>query len=453
MQAASNPFSRHEADGLAFRWSSAEDAGRIAALHSLVHRENAQAAPNAHYMRIVYALMSGAYPFMGPCDFALIEDTTREGRPVVASTCLWRHTWTYEGIPFSVGRPEMVATDPAYRHRGLIRRLFEQVHARSEAEGDLAQAITGIAYFYRQFGYEYALELEDRRATPLALIPPAPEGQAEGFTLRQATPLDIPHIMELYQRRCASGIVAASFTHADWLYEIETWKKHPALGHDFDFQMILDAAGQTVGFVACDARRRGQALGVWLLEFVEGINMQAALPPVLRALRAHGLSLPAVQPTLPALRELSLSLGTTHPVHELLGEELDAPREPPYAWYIRVKDLPAFLLRIAPALEKRVADSPVAGYSGEIKLDFYRDGLRLVFERGRLVSAEPWRAPLYDSSASGQFPPLTFLQVLFGHRSPAALRQFLPDVAVSHEARPILKALFPTRPSFVFGWN
>src|SRR5205809_1198915 len=66
----------------------------------------------------------------------------------------------YDGIAFGVGQPEFVATHPDYRNRGLIRKLFEMVHARSEAEGHLVQGITGITYFYRQFGYEYALELK-----------------------------------------------------------------------------------------------------------------------------------------------------------------------------------------------------------------------------------------------------------------------------------------------------
>jgi hypothetical protein len=109
-------------------------------------------------------------------------------------------------------------------------------------------------------------------------------------------------------------------------------------------------------------------------------------------------------------------------------------------------------MHIAPALEKRLATSPVAGHTGEIKLDFYRGGLRMVFEQGRLTIAEPWQVPLYDSTASGGFPPLVFLQVLFGHRSIEALRQAFPDVWISDEARPVLKTLFPTRPSFVFGW-
>jgi len=94
----------------------------------------------------------------------------------------------------------------------------------------------------------------------------------------------------------------------------------------------------------------------------------------------------------------------------------------------------------------------VVGHSGEITLDFYRGGLRMVFEQGRLAGAEPWRAPLYGANASGGFPPLVFLQVLLGHRSIEALRHAFPDVWVSEEARPVLGALFPTRPSFVFGW-
>ena len=69
-----------------------------------------------------------------------------------------------------------------------------------------------------------------------------------------------------------SSIVSESISRKQWLYEIETWKEHPELGHAFNFQMIVDATGQTAGFVATDAGRRDKGLGVWLLEFVEGIH-------------------------------------------------------------------------------------------------------------------------------------------------------------------------------------
>jgi hypothetical protein len=453
MPAVTSPaFRRELGDGLVLRWSTASDTERIAMLHSLVHRERAEDPPNTNIIRVIRRLMQGDHPLMGPQDFGMIEDTSKEGNPVVACTCLWKHAWTYEGIPFSVGRPEMVATDPAYRDRGLIRTLFELIHARSETEGDLVQAITGINYFYRQFGYEYALELENKRVTSLALLPKARDGEPEPFTLREATRADIPVIAALYRQRRASSIVSESITDQQWLYEIETWKAHPELSHAFQFQVIVDAAGQMVGFVTTDVRRWGNALGVWLLEFIEGMNLQTTVPSVLRALHTYGLTLDLGQPAAPPLSELSFALGSTHPLYDVFGEDLARAREPPYAWYVRVKELPAFLRHLAPALERRLARSPIVGHTGEIKLDFYRGGLRLVFERGRLIGAEPWRVPLYASDASGGFPPLVFLQVLFGHRSIEALRQAYPDVWVSDEARMVLRTLFPTRPSFVFSW-
>jgi hypothetical protein len=188
MHTTMNTPHRDFGNGLVMRWSTAEDTDRIANLHGMVHRDAAEDPPNNTAMRVIRRLMHGDHPFMGSHDFAVIEDTSREGNPVLACTCLWKHTWTYEGIPFSVGRPEMVATDAAYRHRGLVRALFEMVHERSEAEGDLVQAITGISYFYRQFGYEYALELEDRRTIPLALIPKAKEGASEWCVCRHGCP-------------------------------------------------------------------------------------------------------------------------------------------------------------------------------------------------------------------------------------------------------------------------
>lgn len=378
MHTPMNTPHRDVGNELVMRWSTAEDTDRIANLHGMVHRNAADGPPNNTAMRVIRRLMHGDHPFMGSYDFAVIEDTSREGNPVVACTCLWRHTWTYEGIPFSVGRPEMVATDAAYRHRGLVRALFEMVHERSEAEGDLVQAITGISYFYRQFGYEYALELEDRRTIPLALIPKAKEDASEPFMLREATGSDIPEIAALYNRRRASSIVSESMTRKQWLYEIESWKAHPHLGHRLQLQMIVDAVGRTVGFVALDTRRHSKELGVWLLEFAPGVNMQTVMPSVLRALSSYGLGLELVRPDVPPLRDLNFYLGSTHPIYEVLGNGLQHAMEPPYARYVRVKDLPAFLLHIAPALEQRLATSPVVGHSGEIRLDIYRGGLRMV---------------------------------------------------------------------------
>ena len=87
-----------------------------------------------------------------------IVEEAATGR-IVSSMNLISQTWTYDGIPFGVGRPELVGTEPEYRKRGLVRTQFEVVHALSAERGEMVQAITGIPYYYRQFGYEMAMGL------------------------------------------------------------------------------------------------------------------------------------------------------------------------------------------------------------------------------------------------------------------------------------------------------
>jgi hypothetical protein len=120
----------------------------------------------------------------------------------------------------------------------------------------------------------------------------------------------------------------------------------------------------------------------------------------------------------------------------------------PYAWYLRVADLPAFLRHITPTLESRLRASAEAGYTGELTLDFYRGGLRLVFDRGTLTTIEDWRRPVWGEGNAG-FPPLVFLQLLFGYRGLDELRRAYPDVWAKGDATALLNALFPPRPSLL----
>jgi GNAT superfamily N-acetyltransferase len=445
---ASATYRRDLGNGLVLRWSTAEDTENIAQLCSLVFRRKADDPPNEHIQREIRLLMRGDHPLMGPGDYAVVEDTHKEGNPMVACTCLWRQDWEYEGIPFRIGRPEIVASDPNYRHRGLIRALFEIIHARSEAEGHMVTAITGIPYFYRQFGYEYALDLGGSRKTMLSLIPKAKEGEPEPFALREATVEDIPLIMALYNRCSASSVVWTSIPENYWRYHLEAWKAHPE-DRMLSIQMIVDTSGAAQGFMMVPITRWGSNLPVWALEVAEGVNLQAVMPPILRALQAYGEPLPTRRPDAGPMTGISFDLGRTHPVYDVLGNAMAPQHEAPYAWYVRVLDMPTFIRHIAPVLERRLANSDVAGYSGELKLDFYRGGLRMVFENGHLTTAEHWPVPIYDSNAGAGFPALVFLQLFFGHRSIEELRHAFPDVWTEHDTEVVLKALFPARPSLV----
>jgi hypothetical protein len=90
----------------------------------------------------------------------------------------------------------------------------------------------------------------------------------------------------------------------------------------------------------------------------------------------------------------------------------------------------------------------LAGYCGELKVTEYRSGFRLVMDQGKISAVEPWRAA-EGEQAHAAFPPLVFLQVLFGYRSLAELHAFYPDCWAEDEADVVLNVLFPRAVSHV----
>jgi hypothetical protein len=446
-------------DGLVRRWSTAADLDKIAHCMATVFRSDA-AGPLSplHRARMDLAFHS-AFPLMGAGDCAVVEDTGHPDRPIVATAWLWRQRWSYGGIPFGIGRPENIGTRVEYRNRGLVRGLMEMLHARSAARGDLAQAITGIPYYYRQFGYEYALDLYGIRRVYLADIPPAGKGRQAEYRLRPAAAGDTGDLLALYNQRRAGSLVWCETDEEYWRYNVTAGELPPIRDTDPVYcplidrpHMIVDAAGVVCGFVTPAPVRRGPALLIDDVELYPHVNWQSVMPDLLRELAQLAVQTPQRTPAGPGTEapiELAFNLGRTHPVYEVMGAKLAARYEPPDGWYVRVPDVPAFLRYIGPVLEARLASSPLVGYSGDLKLDFYRGGLRLAFDQGKLKSAEPWVEALYRDECHGHFPPLLFLQLLFGYRSLDELYANFQDVWPKDEARLLLNTLFPKQPSWV----
>ena len=430
-------------EDLVLRWSTTEDVAGIATLYEQVYRDEPDDPPNARAGIWTRNMMSGRHPLVGPADFAVVEHA-RTGA-IVAATCLYSQIWTYDGVVLPVGRPEAVATHEEYRNRGLIRAIFTLIHARSAACGHVAQGITGIPYYYRQFGYDYALDLEVTHSLPFSAIPPLKEGEPEPFQLREATLGDIPRLVDLYDRDRAYALISTRIDATYWhwmlagvtLEAAERWRVY----------MIVDGTERVHGYTIASRWAWRDGFGVHAIGVAPGITLAGALPAVLRALREVAATAPR-RPTTEPPTTLRFNMGRGHAVYEALADLLPAVPRRPYSWYVRVPDVPGFIREIAAVLERRLRASVMDGYSGEMKVDFYKGGLRLVFREGRLERVEDWRRGPWDK-VDAAFPPLVFPQLLFGYRGLDDLRDMFPDVWADGTAVPLLRALFPAQPSWV----
>ncbi len=434
----------HLGGGLVLRRATKRDADALAAFNARIH--GSPEAPSDGIATWTRDLLSGAHPTTGPDDFTVVEHAPTGA--IVSSLVLISQRWSYGGIEFGVGRPELVGSLPEYRRRGLIRRQMEVVHRWSEERGELMQAITGIPWYYRQFSYDLALQAHTPRAGSPHNIPKLPEGQPEPYRVRPATEADLPFLVALHDQVRTRYLLTVARDRSQWRYELSGRSEG---SEDRLAVCIIERAdgpdaSAPAGYLA-HWPVRSATIYVRAYELLPDASWLEVSPSVLRYLAGLGA---AWERSAPGRRFESywFSLAANHPVYRTLPSCFPL-RPRPEADYVRVPDLACFLRQIAPALEARLRAS-AAAYTGELNLSFYRDGVRLAFERGRLTRVEHWPQP-ERSQASAAFPEHTFLHLLFGRLTLDELQHVFTDCLVRGDtARLLVEALFPQQPSHVW---
>jgi hypothetical protein len=113
-------------NGLVMRRSTPADVEALAEFNARVHSDEGPDKPDERLAAWTRDLLAYPHPTFEVGDFTIVEDSA-SGK-IVSSLNLISQTWTYAGIPFGVGRPELVGTLPEYRNRGLVRAQFDVVH-------------------------------------------------------------------------------------------------------------------------------------------------------------------------------------------------------------------------------------------------------------------------------------------------------------------------------------
>jgi hypothetical protein len=428
-------------NGLILRRSTPEDADALAEFDAGILGDNE--ADGRRIAAWIRDLLTRPHPTFSPDDFTIVEEAST-GR-IISSLNLIPQTWSYEGIEFGVGRPEVVATHPDLRKRGLVRAQFDEIHKWSAERGDRVQAITGIPYFYRQFGYEMVLDLAGRRLGYEPLVPKLKDGEDEPYHIRPAMDADLLFITELYEQAIQRSSIACVRTPELFKYELDGQSEKNAAR--YEMRVIEDKSGKPVGYFQHSNYFSMTGLNAARYELTHGVSWLEVTPSVVRYLWNTGQEY--AKRDGHTCTSFGFALGGCHPAYEALGKNLPSVREP-YAWFLRVPDLPGFLNHIKPALEKRLAESIAPGHSREIRISFYRDGLRIVIEKGKLTAIEPW-TPTPKEEGDAAFPDLTFLQVVFGYRSFDELQRAFADCWYEREGvRVLINILFPKKISDVF---
>lgn len=425
-------------DDLILRRSSRQDSESLAEFNARIHGENPEDGQRvAQWTR---DLLNGRHPCHQPDDFTIVEEV--KSKKIVSAMNLISQVWSYAGIPFKVGRPELVGTDPQYRHKGLIRKQFEIVHEWSRLRGEVLQGITGIQNFYRQFGYEMTTELDSLSIGYESTLPPLKEGGQEPFMIRPAQENDLEFITQAYEYSTQRLRLSCVREFAWWRYEL-TGKQSENVVR-LELRMIEDPAGEKIGFFAYSPFLESGYSSIHWFALMPGKDWSAVTPSVLRYIWKTGQEIAGAKNE--KCMGYKLSLNSDHPAVWVMRDRL--PRRIQYTWYLRVPDLVAFLKVITPALEKHLASSNCAGHTGDLRIGNYSTVLVLSFTQGKItaITSKP-QSSWEDCDVA--FPMHTFLHVLFGHRSLADIQYMYADCFVGKDKRALVESLFPVQTSHI----
>jgi hypothetical protein len=413
------PFRQPLENGLVLRTAASErDVERVAAFNGTIHGPGVASMTRNLFVH---------HPHTRGGDLIFVEDG-RSGQ-VVSSLCLIPWIWRYEGVEIPGGEMGIVGTLEGYRHRGLIRVQVDVFKRQLRERGCLLSQIQGIPYFYRQFGYEYALPLEGGLRIELRDVPTPPD---EPPASRLAAPDDIPALMQLYDDAAGDLAIHAVRDKATWRYLLAHTDRTEM---ERDTWIVQGADGQIAGYVCVPKHHFGKEL---VVSEVSRLGFDAALT-VLDHLKNLAIERdkPGIRLNLPAgctLMQLARSLGA----HDL-GT---------YAWQIHVPDVTALLRALAPVFERRITESPFARLTRDVRLSLYREALVLRFVEGRLT--EVISEGTTGDEAILQLPPLQFIPLVLGYQTVEELRAAYPDVRVTPVWRLLVDTLFPKVSSFIY---
>lgn len=400
----STPLYQPIGDGLLLRQATLEDKAKIAEFQNQILGADSKVE--------IEALFEGVHSGSKAEDFLVIVD---QDERIISSLALLEVEWRVGQTRLRIGQPEFVGTLAEYRGRGLVRQQFDIIHSWMQKRGLAFAVIGGISYYYRLYGYEYALDIYRAglltAEQPRDLIQPPP-----GVEVRLASENDAPALTQLQRTENAQVDIAMDIPEKAWQWTAQVRRLDVNEAEDW----VAVQAGQVIG----TARIIGKLENL-MMHNISG-NQTAVVALVAHALR------------LPGLGKLRIGARPDSTVGRWVAR-FETGNTRPYAWYMRVNDPLLAFQQLSSEFERRIATSAFAGLNRELELGFFRFGIKLTFADGKIMFVE--RLPGQQSPKIG-IPPDLLPKLLFGYRDIDQLANLYPDFFGDDDWQ-LLKVLFP----------
>lgn len=386
-------------------------------------------------------VLTERHPNVGKDAWFLIEDT--EVSKIVAGFVIIPWKWKFEGIELKVAESGIVGTDPDYRGKGLMRKLYNELDIYIKESGYDLSMIQGIPGFYHNFGYYYSVTMDNHINMPFHNI--SEYSGKDEISIRECTDNDIDFLVsqdEITSSEFAVSVYRDSEVlkyllndsnkteYGGSFYVVEN-KTHN-MSYYFKTSLQSFGTGLTINEISENIDYMSFCK---VLEFCKKDAVKNGKPYI--RLDLHNES---------AAGKMALSMG--------------AEEGSPYAYQIKIDNRLDFIRKISPVLEKRLKNTMFSTLSAKLRIDMYKESVDISFNNGTIadVCISGSDSPDYTFN----LPIDLFPVLMLGHRTWQELNSNRPDIApqmqylspVENRAftdcRLLIDTLFPKCKSWVY---
>lgn len=349
----------------------------------------------------------------------------KHGEKAVAGLLLIPQVWKIGGVEMKVAEMGCVGTDPLHRRKGVQWILNDEFDKYAiEQSYDLC-VLAWIPYFYRQLGYQYAVELDYSTEIELAKIPEKESGiRVEKFTEDHVDKAD-----RLLRKAQEGYLVHSVRTEEVWEMQQETGTYG---GEPFQAVSLL-LGDKFVGYYRYVVDKEK---GIFYIKEL-GIDENVSVGDLAGVIKGHasGMGLTVLKTGLPHQDEVNRYLISR-----------GAKTNRPYAWQVKVLDLTRFLTKLRPVLESRIEDSEFKDVSKDLTLNFWRFAVSMKIVGGKIVSIEKVHG---EKDRTIGMNPYAFIKLALGYKSRSELEEMYPDFWVRGDMGGLIDVMFPKQPGYI----
>ena len=371
-------------------------------------------------------MADGRHPNNDVSNFMIAKDNDK----IIALTIFQPMNYSYCGIIIKGTRLEEVFCEPEYQYKGIPKKILDEIAERIEKKGSLLELVfVGMYSFFDSLGYTFGIPCEGEGYTYVV----NDEETKNDFSIEEASDDDIPIITKLHEKVYKRNILTTALSCSEINYIKNLY--NASAPYPSKFYIIKSAEGKVCGFFLTQLKSKS----IYMMELNDDCSYHQIRPYLIKFYMSHGLN------------KISAMFGKAHPIY-IVFKGFYHQKSLPEFGFVKVNNIPKFLMSVFHVLNGRLANSPYAHLTSSFTVAMRNNGeaYRFEFIGGKLHNI----TPVNENFGQVYIERDKFIKMLFGRTSPTGLEGEAYQYNYENEDyRNIFEILFPKMTSHIISLN